>query len=402
MNAKKFFCEELSFYRESEVRRILSILEQGKKFINFGGGIPDLTYFPVEKLRAALERAIERYGVGILQYAPTSGIRELREALRKLSAEELGLRIGGSDDLIVISGSQQGLDLLSRILVSPGDIVIVENPTYLAALNAFRPRKPKLFGVGIDNEGMKTEELEKLLRKLKGEGERVKFVYTVPTNNNPAGTTLSVERRKHLVELASEYDFLIIEDDPYRMITFEGTPPPPIKSYDREGRVVYISTLSKVLSPGLRLAWAVAHEDIANAMCLVKQVADIQSSTLTQYLALELLRMSVHREYLSRVLPSYKVKRDAMVEELEKRMPPHVWFTRPKGGLFVFVKLNRDVDTAALLMKALDEGVAFVPGNSFFVDGSGKDTMRLSYSYPEPEEIREGIARLSRLVTTET
>ncbi len=398
MDAKRFLSENIRFFRESEIRRLLSVLESAGKIINFGGGIPDLSLLPLDKVKEAFESVIEEKGFKALQYSPTPGVGEFRDFIRDFTIKEYGIKVLDTDDTVVFAGSQQALDLIARALITPGDYIVTENPTYLAALNAFRPCRPRIIGVDVDNDGMKTEVLEGILKKLENEGYKVKFVYTVPTNSNPLGATMNIDRRKHLLELASRYDFLIIEDDPYKLLTFEGEAPRAIKSMDGEGRVIFLTTVSKILAPGLRVAWAIGDKGILNALSLIKQVADLHTSTLNQYLALEMLKRGVHKEYLSRVLPVYRERRNAMLDAIESEMPSGIWHTRPRGGFFVFVKLNMNVDASEILKEALKRGVAYVPGKSFYVDSAGVDTMRLSYSCSEPSDIREGIRIIAEII----
>jgi len=394
MPISNFFSEDMKMYRASDVRELLKVTEQ-KKVISFGGGLPDFSQFPFEEAVKILEKSLIINFQKAMQYAPTKGISQLIDTLRDLMKIELNLVGREYDDLIVLTGSQQGLDLTARALINPGDIVIVEKPTYLAALNAFKPRRPVIYGVTQDMNGMNTEELEELLRNIYSQGKKVKLLYTVPTNHNPAGTTLTEERRKHLYELAVKYDFLIFEDDPYNLITFEGGPMRPIKQLDEEGRVIYMSTLSKILSPGLRIGWIMAERSLIEALELIKQVADLHTSTISQFIAIEWIRRGIYREFLSRSLPLYRSKRDAMLSSLEENFSGEGYWTRPKGGLFLLMYFNnKDLNTRDLLKVSMKKGVVFVPGESFFHDGSGKNTMRLNFSYPTEKEIASGMKLL--------
>ncbi len=397
MYARDFLSTDMGYYRASDVRRILAVTEK-KKIISFGGGLPDLSQFPMHEAVASLEKMLFTHGEKALQYSPTKGISLFLEALQDYMAQEFKLKGKEYDDLMVTTGSQQALDLIARALIDPGDVVIVEKPTYLAALNAFRARKPVFVGVEQDMEGMKTGVLEEKLKKLKRAGKRVKLIYTVPTNQNPAGTTMREERRKHLYELASENDVLILEDDPYSPLTFEGSPPPTIKSMDDEGRVIFISTLSKTLSPGLRIGWIMAHKDLVEAFQLIKQVADLQSSTIAQYIAREWLKRGLHKKLLEKTLPIYREKKNVMVECMEECFPENTTWTNPKGGMFLFVYLPEKIDARKMLDVAIEHGVIYVPGESFYHDSSGKNTMRLNYTYPTVNEIRKGIKRLGKVI----
>ena len=398
MSFSRFFSDDLKLYRQSDVRELLKVTEQ-KKVISFGGGLPDFSMFPFKEAIEVLEESLMINFQRAMQYAPTKGISQLIDLLKDLMKIEIGLDAREYDDMIILTGSQQGLDLAARALINPGDIIIVEKPTYMAALNSFKPRKPVIYGVSQDSDGLNTEELEKLLRELYSQGKKVKFLYTIPSNHNPAGTTLPEERRKHIYELASKYDFLVFEDDPYNLIMFEGQPMKPIKYFDHEGRVIYMSTLSKILSPGLRIGWIMAEKSFVEAIELIKQVADLHTSTLSQFIAIEWIKRKIYKEFLSRSVPLYRAKRDAMLSSLEENFSNEGSWTRPKGGLFLMMYLNRKIDTKELLKFSMKRGVVFVPGESFFHDSSGKNTMRLNFSYPTEKEISKGMRLLKEAYT---
>jgi 2-aminoadipate transaminase len=252
--------------------------------------------------------------------------------------------------------------------------------------------------VPIDEYGMRTDKLEETLRKAKSDGIKPKYIYVIPTAHNPAGTTMPEDRRKHLLELAEQYDLLVVEDDPYGFITFEEVEVKPLKTMDTSGRVIYLSTLSKVLSPGMRLGWAIGPTPIIAKMELVKQGVDLHTPTLTQYVAAEALKKGIIDRNIPRIKRLYREKRDAMIQALEKYMPEGTRWTRPIGGMFIWVWLPEKINARALLQKALEYGVAFVPGDSFYPNGGGENTMRLNFSYPTPEQIEEGIKRLAKAI----
>jgi 2-aminoadipate transaminase len=397
MDAKRFLSRDMEYYKASDVRRILAVTEK-KRVISFGGGLPDLSQFPLVEAVKSLEKMLFTHSDKALQYSPTKGISLFLETLQDYMVQEFSLNKKDYDDIMVTTGSQQGLDLVSRALIDPGDIIIVEKPTYLAALNAFRARKPVFIGIEQDNDGMKTDELESVLKRLAIEGKKPKFIYTVPTNQNPAGTTMPDERRKHLYELAVKYDTLILEDDPYSPLTFEGRPPKPIKCLDNEGRVIFMSTLSKTLSPGLRIGWLLGDSLLIDSFQLIKQVADLQTSTMTQYIAREWIKRGIHKKLLEKTLPIYKTKKDIMLESMEKYFPQNVRWTRPKGGMFLFVYLPEKINSRKMLETAIQKGVVYVPGDDFYPDSSGSNTMRLNYTYPTPNEIERGIKILGKVI----
>ncbi|MEB3758144.1 MAG: PLP-dependent aminotransferase family protein [Desulfurococcales archaeon] len=399
MDYTKLFSSRTKYMKASEIRELLKLAE-GKDVISFAGGLPDPQTFPVDEMAEISSYVIEKYGAQALQYAPTAGVTLFRKTLASW-LENQGVAVNSDDMILVTTGSQQGLDLTSRVLLDKGDIVITEKPTYLAAINAFKPAEPRFIGIEIDDDGMKTDELEKTLKTMdKQDLSRIKFVYTIPTSQNPGGVTMSMERRKHLLELAEQYDLLIVEDDPYSHFVFEPIEFKPLKTLDKNGRVLYLGTFSKILAPGLRVGFMLGNKDLVSMMELAKQAMDLHSSSLSQYVALEAIKRGVVDKTIEKAKNIYKVKRDAMLEALDKYFTGLGRWTRPVGGMFVFVYLNKDVDTKSLMYKALDKGVAYVPGGSFFVDGTGKNTLRLNFSYPSIEQIREGIKRLGELFSS--
>ncbi|NPA85168.1 MAG: PLP-dependent aminotransferase family protein [Crenarchaeota archaeon] len=379
----------------SEIREILELTE-GKNVISLAGGLPDPKYFPTEELAEISSYVLKEYGWRALQYSVTRGLREFREEIARFM-ERTGTPGEMPYNIIVTSGSQQALNLLAQVLVNPGDIVAVEKPTYLAAINEFKAVGASFEGIPVDDEGMRVDLLEERLKILKAEGKRIKFVYTVPTAQNPSGVSMSNDRRSHLLELAEEYDFLIIEDDPYSHFMFEEVNFKRLRSMDKY-RVIYTSTFSKILSPGLRLGWVAAHPDVIDALEIAKQNADLHTPTFNQLLAAEALRRGVVDKHIPRVKEAYKRKRDVMLEALSEHMDGLARWTRPVGGMFIFAYLDENIDTKEMLPEALSAGVAYVPGSAFYVDGSGRNTMRLNFSYPSEEMIRMGIERLAEVV----
>ncbi len=395
LDIKSFIADRVSLMESSEIREILELTE-GKNVISLAGGLPDPNYFPVNELAEISDYVLKEYGWRALQYSVTRGLREFRIEIVKFM-ERSNIPGERPYNIIVTSGSQQALDLLAQILINPNDIVIVEKPTYLAALNVFKAVGAKFEGIPIDHEGMKTDELEKKLKALKAEGKRAKVVYTIPTAQNPSGVSMSNERREHLLELAETYDFLIIEDDPYSHFMFEEADFRSLRAKDKY-RVIYTSTFSKILAPGLRLGWVAAHPDIVDALETAKQNADLHTPTFNQLIAAESLRRGVVDNHIPKVKEAYRRKRDVMLETLEEHMSDVATWTKPVGGLFIFVFLDESIDTKEMLPEALSEGVAYVPGSAFYVDGSGRNTMRLNFSFPKEEEIRAAISRLAKVV----
>ncbi len=393
----RFFSSDTQYMKASEIRELLKLTE-GKNVISLAGGLPDPSTFPREELAEIAKYVIEEYGSKALQYAPTKGVTLYRQALADFLYRNRQIR-ADAENIVVTTGSQQALDIIARTLINPGDYVVVEEPTYLAALNAFRIRRPNFVGVPIDDDGMKVDVLEEKLRKLRSEGKQVKLLYTVPIAQNPSGVTLSYERKKRLLELAEEYDFLIVEDDVYGLLVYrDDVDTRPLSVMNKSERVIYIGSFSKILSPGLRLGHIVAPRPLADLFERAKQSMDLHSPSLTQYIAAEAIRRRVIENNLPRIKRLYIEKRDAMLQALDEYFIKSAWWTKPIGGMFVWVKLNADIDTSQLLFRAIEQGVAYVPGKSFFHDLSGKDTMRLNFTYPSPELIRKGIEILAKVV----
>ena len=385
-------------FKASEVRELLKVTE-GKNIISFTGGFPDPQVFPKRELAEIASYVIEELGDRALQYGPTKGVTEFRETLKRFLTNK-GVKIESDDDIIITTGSQQALDLVSRLLINPGDTIIVELPTYLAALNAFKSSEPNIISIPMDENGMRTDILEEEVRKLRRNNVKVKFIYTIPVAHNPTGITMSIDRKKHLLDIASENDLLIIEDDPYSFFVYdEGVDVTPLKTLDKEGRVVYLSTLSKILSPGLRLGWVLGNSTLVDYIERVKQSADLHTSTLNQFIAMEAIKRGIVDRTIVKAREVYRVKRDVMIDALEKYMVKGTKWVKPVGGLFMLIWLpSESIDTKKLLPEAIEEGVAYVPGSAFFADGSGQNTMRLNFSYPKPEEIVEGIKILGNLI----
>lgn len=396
-DAYNFFSKRASLMKASEIRELLKWVTEGK-VISLGGGMPDPQTFPVEDILDIVSKGLREQGDKLLQYGSSEGLKELREQLIHFMNWR-GLRVDDIDNIIIVSGSQQGLDLLGKVFIDRGDIVLVELPTYLAAINAFEIYEPQFIGLRMDDEGIDMDALEGILKGLKAKKQKQKFLYTIPTCQNPSGISLSLDRRKHLLELASTFDFLIIEDDPYSFFTYEPLEIEHLKSLDKEGRVIYMSTFSKILSPGLRLGWINAEEEFIEKFELAKQSMDLCTSPLVQYIAYGAIKEGVIQRNLPKSKALYKQKRDRMLDALSQFFPTGCRWTKPIGGLFIFAWVPEKIDTKEMLQDCIQKyGVAYVPGRSFFVDGSGKNTMRLNFTYPNMEMLDEGIKRISRAI----
>jgi 2-aminoadipate transaminase len=391
----RFYSSIARSLRASDIRELLKLVEKSD-VISLAGGLPDPQTFPREELADIARQVIINFGEKALQYAPTRGVSYFLEAVREFAVRH-GIKVTDDDSIIATVGSQQSLYLIGSALLDKGDIVVTEEPAYLGAVQAFKAIGARFATVPIDENGMKTDKLEEVLANLKREGliEKVKFIYTVATCHNPAGTTMPNDRRKHLLELAEQYDLLIVEDDPYRFIMFEEADATPIKTIDDSGRTIYLSSFSKILAPGLRLGWAVGPEPIIGKLELMKQPIDLHTPSLPQFIAAEAIKRGVIDRHLPRIKAIYKEKRDAMLNALEEYMPEGVKWTRPVGGMFVWIWFPEGVNTRELFKKALEKKVAFVPGDAFFPNGGGENTARLNFSYPPLDKLREGIKRLA-------
>jgi 2-aminoadipate transaminase len=390
------FAQRTRVMRSSAMRDLMAITAR-PEVISLAGGLPDTSTFPPETFAAQMTRIAQESAAEALQYGPTEGFEGTKAAIRKVMGAE-GMS-PEPEDIIVTTGGQQALDLIAKTLVDPGDVVICEAPTYPGAVPVFCSYEAETHQVPMDDEGMRIDELEELMDRLDSEGRRPKFIYSVPSFQNPAGVTLSLERRQRLVELARSREVLVVEDNPYGLLRYEGEPQLPLYQLDGGDYVIYVGTFSKILSPGIRLGWAVAPPPVMEKIALGKQATDLCTSTLTQYFALEYFAEDRWREYVDSLCGIYQARRDAMLEALERHFPPQATWTRPAGGLFVWATLPDYIDTSDLLAKALRENVAFVPGAAAYVDGNqGTNSMRLNFSGSGEEEIREGIARIGAVV----
>ncbi len=389
------FAARTQVMRSSAMRDLMAITAR-PEVISLAGGLPDTSSFPPESFAAQMTRIAQESSAQALQYGPTEGFERTKECIRELmAAEDMH---PDPDDIIVTTGGQQAIDLVTKTLVDPGDPVICEGPTYPGAVPVFSSYQADTHQVEMDAEGMRIDELEALLDRLEAEGRRPKFIYSVPSFQNPAGVTLSAKRRRRLVEIARERELLVIEDNPYGLLRFGGDPLPPLYQLDGGDYVVYIGTFSKVLSPGIRLGWCVAPPPVMEKIVLGKQAADLCTSTLTQYFVIEYFAEGSWREYIEDLVGIYRSRRDAMLDALERHFPEQAQWTQPEGGLFVWATLPDYIDTGDLLAKALREDVAFVPGAAAYADGRGSSSMRLNYSGSDEDEIREGIRRIGKVV----
>ena len=382
----------------SAMRDLMSLAER-PEVISLAGGFPDTASFPAEVF-AEVMQAIERdYLATSLQYGPTEGLKELRERILEIMAHERATAT--IDEVMITSGGQQGIELSIATFVDPGDVVLAEGPTYPGAVPPLTRYEADVVHIPMDDDGLRVDLVEPELDRLAKDGKRVKLLYTIPNFQNPAGVTMSGERRERLVRIAHERELMIVEDNPYGQIRFDGDPLPSLYELDQgEGWVIYVSTFSKILAPGMRVGWVAAPPPILRKLNLGKQSEDLCSGTLNQRFVLEYLRRYDWRDHVARVNKLYRERRDTMLQALEDEFPrlDSVSWTKPRGGLFVWATLPSYIDTNDLFASAIKEYVAFVPGSAAYLNGQGKNSMRLNFSAMTPDLIREGIGRLGAVI----
>lgn len=383
------FAHRMAQMRPSTIREILKVTAQ-PEVISFAGGLPAPELFPVAEVRAAADEVLAQHGSRALQYGPSEGYPALREWI----AAEVGRRgiPAVADDVLVTNGSQQVLDLVGKLFLNPGDVVLTENPTYLAAIQAFQTFEARFVPVPTDGDGLIPEALPELIRQ-----HRPKFLYTIPTFQNPTGITLTAARRETLARIAAEHGLLIIEDDPYGQLRYRGTEIPPIKHWDRAGQVLYASTFSKTIAPGLRLGWVVAPPEIFSRLLILKQASDLHTSSFDQLVAYTYLTRNDQAAHLARICRAYGERYTVLEGALREGMPAGFTWTQPEGGMFLWITGPEKLDALQLLQRAIARQVAFVPGRDFFPADAGRNYLRLNYSNATPERIREGVARLATL-----
>lgn len=391
------FAVRTAHMKRSTIREILKLTAQ-PDVISFAGGLPAPEFFPIQRVQQAVDVALSERGQAALQYSTTEGMPELREWIAaRLSNEQITIH---PDNVLITTGSQQGLDLIGRVLLDEGDRIIVENPTYLGMITAWRPYGLDYVPVPTDADGLLIDALEPLLER------NPKLLYVVPSFQNPGGFTLSVERRERLVKLLAQYGVPLVEDNPYGELCYTGKPRPSIFGLDArnlgittpDGHVIYVGTFSKVLSPGLRIGYVVASLPVIDKLVQAKQSADLHTSTLDQFITYEVARDGFLEQHVAHLCEVYRERRDVMLAAMAHYFPPGVTWSKPDGGLFLLVTAPPHVDTTLLLAEAVERKVAFVPGADFHVDGGGQNTFRLNFSNANPELIEAGIQRLGDLL----
>jgi len=384
--------------RRSEIRELLKLTRQ-PGIISFAGGLPYPGLFPTEVMKDVLSTILEREGDLALQYGPTEGDSRLIDFLVKWMRKDEGAEID-KENILIVSGAQQALDLISKVFIDPEDPIIIGLPSYIGALQAFRSIRAKMIGVPVGKQGMDVDKVEEILKKYGKKGEKIKFIYVVPDFQNPSGVTMTLERREKLLELCYEYGTIVIEDSPYRELRFEGESIPMLGAMDKRGYAFSLHTFSKILFPGTRIGWIIANKAIMDKLVMAKQPTDLCSSPFAQSVIYEFCRRGLLKPHIKKIVKVYRKKRDLMLEALEKYMPNEegIDWTHPHGGLFLWVSLPEHLDAEELFPKAVEKKVAYVMGSAFHFDRSGKNTMRLNFSFPSEEQIEEGIKRLADLV----
>lgn len=391
--------------RGSAVRELFKILQR-PGMISFGGGMPAAESFPCEEVAQACAKVLREHGPVALQYGQTEGYDPLRDYIAEVTMAELGL-FARRENVLILTGGLQAADLVPKVLLDPGEAIVVEEPTFLGALASFSPYRPRYVTIPLDDQGMQVERLEEILPTEQG----VKFIYTIPTFQNPAGCTMSLERRERLVALADRLGIPILEDDPYAQLRYSGEALPPLVTLDQKqlgisagteaydtGNVLYVGSFSKILSPGMRLGWVVGPAPIIARLSRAKQGTDLHTSLLVQMIAYELCRQGFFPAHIARIRELYRRRRDLMVALMEEHFPAAASWVVPDGGLFLWVTLPAGCDAQAILAEAVEERVAFVAGPGFYANGGGENTLRLNFSNASEEQLQQGIARLGKVL----
>jgi 2-aminoadipate transaminase len=390
------FAERTKVMKSSAMRDLMALTERDE-VISLAGGLPDTSTFPPDSYAALMGQVAAESCARALQYAPTEGLEVVKRCILDVMGAE-GMHGVDMDEILVTTGGQQVIDLVCKTLIDPGDVIVAEAPTYPGAVPTFCAYQADVVQVAMDRDGMRVDEMEATLDRLEAEGRRPKFIYTVPTFQNPAGVTMALARRERLVRIADERELLVLEDNPYGLLRYEGEPVPTLRALDGGEFVIYLGTFSKILSPGIRLGWAVAPRPVLAKMNIGKQAADLCSSSMTQHFVAAYFDDGRWQEYVRSLAEIYRRRRDTMLDALAEHLPPEAEWTHPAGGLFVWATLPDYIDTTDLLARALQENVAFVPGRAAFLDGRGGSSMRLNFSGVSQDEIREGVRRIGKIV----
>lgn len=390
-----FYSKNALSMKRSEIRELLKVTRQ-PGMISLAGGLPGPETFPIKELEEISSQILRERGGIALQYGPTEGETPLRTEVAKwLSREKPEIN---PDNILITAGSQQGLDIVAKVFLDPKDTVIVELPSYIGGLQAFAAYRARMIGVPQDEQGMKMDLLERVLKKLAGKKRKLKFIYVVPDFQNPSGVTMSLERRQRLLELAYQYEVPVVEDSPYRDLRYTGEPAPAIYGMDNQDQIIVLGTFSKLLCPGLRLAWIMAPVEWMDRMVVAKQSMDLCCPTFTQLIVAEYLRRGLLAKQVENIRQLYGKKLKVMLEALQRHMPRGVEWSKPEGGLFLWIKLPKHMSANELFKKAIENKVAYVVGSAFHCDGKGQNSMRVNFSYSSEEQIEEGVKRLAKMI----
>lgn len=380
----------------SEVRALFAVASR-PEVVSLAGGMPYVSALPTDLVTTAMERVMRNQGAAALQYGSGQGMPSLREHILEVMSLE-GIR-ASVDDIVVTTGSQHALELVTKLFINPGDVVIAEGPSYVTAIVVFKSFQAHVDHVPMDEFGLIPEALREHITRLKAQGKTIKFLYTVPTFNNPAGTTLTWERRLEILEIARANGILVLEDNPYGLLYFDAPPPHAMRSVEEDG-VIYLGTFSKTLAPGFRVGWVLAPHAIREKLILANEAAVLSPSSFTQHVINEYLSTADWKAQIETFRGVYRERRDAMLTALDDYLPDLSW-TQPTGGFYVWVTLPENLDSRSMLPRAVKELVAYTPGTAFYADGGGRNNLRLAFCYPTPEFIREGIRRLSTVINGE-
>ncbi len=395
---EELFSKRTQAMKASEIRELLKLVTSDD-IISFAGGLPNPKTFPASELADVCTTVLQEHQAKALQYGTTEGVLSLREEICKRMKRTIDLDVG-PDNIVITSGSQQGLDLLGKMFIDPGDAIVVEAPSYLGAVGAFKSYEPNFVAIELDDDGMKIDLLEEQLANLKKRFVIPKFVYVVPTFQNPAGVTMTDSRRDKLVELSHEYDFIIIEDSPYENLRYAGKDIKPliVKAPDR---TLNLGTFSKTFAPGFRIAWTMGPADLVRKVVISKQSADLCTAPFSQFIIAEYMSRGLLDPHIEEIKKLYSTKRDIMLKALDENMPEEVSWTKPEGGLFLWVRAPSYVDTKDMFLRAIEKKVAYVTGTAFYGDGRGTNEMRLNFSFETDERIHTGVERLAEVLRDE-
>lgn len=385
------FASRMVEFQSSDIAEILKVIAD-PRITSFAGGLPAPELFPVEEMKQACIKALDTAGMKALQYSSTDGLPSLREKIATRMNSKFKTSVT-SDNILIVTGSQQALDLAGKLFLDEGDVVLCESPTYLGALDAFKAYRPRFVEVETDDDGMVPEDLEKKIQD-----EKVRLIYVIPDFQNPTGKTWTVERRKAFMEVVNKYSVPVIEDNPYGELRFVGEVPPSLKSMDTADNVMLFGTFSKILSPGLRIAWIAGNEDLLLKFAYLKQASDLHTSTISQYQIDAFMEMNDIDAHVEKLIEVYGSRAELMIKAIEDHLPEGVKFVKPEGGLFTWVEMPEGVDARAVLTRAIEKGVAFVPGDAFYPNGGHENTLRLNFSNTPPEKIKDGIRVLGEVM----